>query len=165
MVVAAHEPAVPSSLGCLPGNHGPAYSVGTMKKSDPAPELVEAEWHTIVAAEEALNASFLRPLLVRSAEGRVVACGREDSVARVIKGLAADHRPTDETEKRLVETAEALRRMTGSAAYVLSMGDGFILTCGEAEDVTHILDGDPESDARMPTLQLIQRNQSQHLTM
>lgn len=136
-----------------------------MKNSRPAPELVEAEWQTIVAAEEALNASFLRPLLVRSTQGRVVACGREESVARVIKELAADHRPADETEKRLVEAAEALRRMTGSAAYVLSMGDGFILTCGEAEDVTHILSGDSESDARMPASQVFQRTQSQHLTM
>ena len=136
-----------------------------MKKSRPAPELVEAEWQTIVAAEEALNASFLRPLLVRSTAGRVVACGREESVARVIQGLAANHRPTDETEKRLVEAAEGLRRMTGSVAYVLSMGDGFILTCGKAEEVAHILAGDPEGDAHMPALQVFERTQSPHLTM
>jgi hypothetical protein len=63
-----------------------------MKKTRTPPELVEAEWETVVAAEEALNASFLRTLLVRSNEGRVVACGREESVARVIKELVPNRR-------------------------------------------------------------------------
>jgi hypothetical protein len=136
-----------------------------MKKSRTAPELVEAEWQTIVAAEEALNASFLRTLLLRSTGGRIVACGREESVIRVIKGLAADHRPADETTQRLVEAAEGLRRMSGSEAYVLAMGDGFILTCGEADEVASILDADRDSDALMPALQVIVRGQPQRLTI
>jgi hypothetical protein len=136
-----------------------------MKKTRTPPELVEAEWETVVAAEEALNASFLRTLLVRSNEGRVVACGREESVARVIKEVVPNRRPTDETEKRLVEAAEGLRRMSRSAAYVLAMGDGFVLTCGEADEVASILDSEHESDALMPALQVSVRSQSQRLTL
>jgi hypothetical protein len=136
-----------------------------MKKTRTPSELVEAEWATVVAAEEALNASFLRTLSVRSNEGRVVACGREESVARVIKEQVPNRRPTDETEKRLVEAAEGLRRISGSAAYVLAMGDGFILTCGEADDVASILDADHEIDVPMPALQVFMRSQPQRLTM
>jgi NAD(P)H-flavin reductase len=136
-----------------------------MKKTRTPPELVMAEWETVVAAEEALNESFLRTLMVRSNEGRVVACGREDSVARVIKELVPNRRPTEETEKRLVEAAERLRQMSGSAAYVLAMGDGFILTCGEANEVASILDADHELDVPMPTRQVYMRSQPQRLTI
>jgi hypothetical protein len=136
-----------------------------MKKTRTPPELVEAEWETVVAAEEALNASFLRTLLVRSNEGRVVACGREESVARVIKELVPNRRPADETEKRLVQAAEGLRQMSGSVAYVLAMGDGFVLTCGEANEVASILDADHEIDVPMATHQVFMRSQPQRLTL
>jgi hypothetical protein len=136
-----------------------------MKKTRTSPELVMAEWQTVVAAEEALNASFLRTLMVRSNEGRVVACGREESVARVIKAVVPNRRPTDETEKRLVEAAEGLRQMSGSAAYVLAMGDGFILTCGEAGEVASILDADNEIDVPMPTVRVYMRSQPQRLSI
>jgi hypothetical protein len=130
-----------------------------------APELVEAGWQTIVAAEEALNVSLLRTLLVCSTEGRIVACGKQGSVARVIKGLVAYHRAIDESEKRLVKAAEGLRRLSGAAAYVLSMGDGFILTCGEAGEVAHILDTERDGDEVMPALQVFERTRAQRLTM
>jgi hypothetical protein len=136
-----------------------------MKKDLTAPELVEAQWKTIVAAEEALNASYLRTLLVRSNEGHAIACGREESIAGVISGLTAFHRAMDDFEKSLVDAAEVLRKISGAEAYVLSMGDGFILTCGDTREVAHILDADRESDAVMPTLQIFERSQSQRLTM
>ena len=125
-----------------------------MKKNNASPELVEAEWQTVVAAEEALNASYLRTLLVRSNGGRVIAC---------IRGLAAYHQAIDEAEKRLVEVAEGLRRMSGAEAYVLSMGDGFILTCGEAHQVAEILDTDREEG--IPALQVSERTQSTRLEL
>jgi hypothetical protein len=134
-----------------------------MKKNNASPELVEAEWQTVVAAEEALNASYLRTLLVRSNEGRVIACGREESVAGFIRGLAAYHQAIDEAEKRLVEVAEGLRRMSGAEAYVLSMGDGFILTCGEAHQVAEILDTDREEG--IPALQVSERTQPTRLEL
>lgn len=148
--------------GCLPDDHGCAYRVASMKKNNASPELVEAEWQTIVAAEEALNASYLRTLLVRSDEGRVIACGREESVASCVK-LAAYHQALDEAEKRLVEVAEGLRRMSGAEAYVLSMGDGFILTCGEARQVAEILDADREEG--IPALQVSERTQPPRLAL
>jgi hypothetical protein len=45
------------------------------------------------------------------------------------------------------------------------MGDGFILTCGEANEVASILDADHELDVPMPTRQVYMRSQPQRLTI
>lgn len=127
-----------------------------MKKDLTAPELVEAEWETIVAAEEALNASFLRTMLLRSAEGRVVSCGREDAVARSVMEFVPHTRPIDEVQKRLVAAAEELRRKSDAPAFVLSIGDGYILACGEAPQVAQILGAVGARGGVMPTLQVLE---------
>jgi hypothetical protein len=135
-----------------------------MKLTRTAPELVEAGWKSIVAAEEALNASFLRTVLVRSTEGRVVACGREESVVRVLETSAADRRPSDDAEKKLVEAAEELRHLSRAEALVLSMGDDYVLACGESREVANILAASRESDGAMAALQLSARTQ-EHAAM
>jgi hypothetical protein len=116
-----------------------------MEKSRTDPELFEAECEATIAAEEALNASVLRTLLLPSTEGRLVSCGQVEAVQKAVtEAMPADHQ-VDEIEKRLIEAAEKVRRTSGTQAFVLPIGDGYIIACGEPRDVAQILGSEGES--------------------